>query len=125
MLNVYGTDITEDAISDLESFANLKQLYLHNTLITREGRNRLQASLPRLKLYGFTRKEVPKTKQSPQDPTESSLDSGGKSTGPRSTARKDSKTPPVGPPWQRDFDVAMRDAITAGRPMFLYFTKTY
>jgi hypothetical protein len=36
-----------------------------------------------------------------------------------------SETPPVGPPWQRDFAAARQQALTEGKPLFLYFTKTY
>jgi hypothetical protein len=36
-----------------------------------------------------------------------------------------SETPPPGPPWKRDFYEAQREALQSGRPLFLYFTKTY
>ena len=36
-----------------------------------------------------------------------------------------SETPPAGPPWQRDFVAARRQALAEGKPLFLYFTKTY
>ncbi|MHC4223786.1 MAG: hypothetical protein ACYSX0_18765 [Planctomycetota bacterium] len=36
-----------------------------------------------------------------------------------------SETPPKGPPWQRDFHEARRQALKEGKPLFLYFTKTY
>ena len=36
-----------------------------------------------------------------------------------------SETPPPGPPWKRDFGEAQREALRNGKPMFLYFTKTY
>lgn len=41
------------------------------------------------------------------------------------TAAEDSKTPPPGAPWQRDFDAAQREALQSGKPIFIYFTKTY
>lgn len=44
---------------------------------------------------------------------------------PDATATADSETPPPGPPWQRDFDAAQREALSAGMPVFVYFTKTY
>jgi hypothetical protein len=37
----------------------------------------------------------------------------------------DSETPPPGPPWKRDFYKAQREALQSGKPLFLYFTKTY
>ena len=37
----------------------------------------------------------------------------------------DSETPPLGPPWKRDFHDAREDALQRGKPIFLYFTKTY
>lgn len=33
--------------------------------------------------------------------------------------------PPPGPPWKLDYRSARREAIRAGRPVFVYFTKTY
>lgn len=36
-----------------------------------------------------------------------------------------SKTPPKGPPWVMDFAVARARAIAAGKPIFVYSTKTY
>lgn len=36
-----------------------------------------------------------------------------------------SETPPAGPPWQSDFAAARRQALAEGKPLFLYFTKTY
>lgn len=36
-----------------------------------------------------------------------------------------SKTPPVGAPWMRDFGEARAAALKAGKPIFLYSTKTY
>ena len=36
-----------------------------------------------------------------------------------------SETPPAGPPWRQDFSDAQRAALSGGKPMFLYFTKTY
>ena len=36
-----------------------------------------------------------------------------------------SHTPPVGPPWVRDFTQARTQAIESGKPIFLYSTKTY
>ncbi|MHC4952957.1 MAG: hypothetical protein ACYTGZ_03645 [Planctomycetota bacterium] len=37
----------------------------------------------------------------------------------------DSKTPPKGPPWQRDLLAAQKAALEQGKPIFFYFTKTY
>jgi hypothetical protein len=36
-----------------------------------------------------------------------------------------SETPPPGPPWQRDLTKAREQALREGKPLFLYFTKTY
>lgn len=36
-----------------------------------------------------------------------------------------SDTPPSGPPWQRDLHEARRQAMAEGKPLFVYFTKTY
>ncbi|MHC4958060.1 MAG: hypothetical protein ACYTGN_06755 [Planctomycetota bacterium] len=36
-----------------------------------------------------------------------------------------SETPPKGPPWQRDLVAAQKQALEEGKPLFLYFTKTY
>ena len=36
-----------------------------------------------------------------------------------------SETPPPGPPWQRDLHEARLRALKEGKPLFLYFTKTY
>ena len=36
-----------------------------------------------------------------------------------------SETPPKGPPWERDLLKAQKQALEEGRPLFLYFTKTY
>jgi hypothetical protein len=36
-----------------------------------------------------------------------------------------SDKPPPGPPWRTDFDQAQREALRTGKPMFVYFTKTY
>tara|TARA_R110002072_G_scaffold302990_1_gene490831 strand:+ start:64014 stop:64196 length:183 start_codon:yes stop_codon:yes gene_type:complete len=36
-----------------------------------------------------------------------------------------SSQPPVGPPWQTDFLAARTAALAAGKPIFLYSTKTY
>ena len=36
-----------------------------------------------------------------------------------------SETPPEGPPWQRDLIAAQKQALSEGKPLFLYFTKTY
>lgn len=33
--------------------------------------------------------------------------------------------PPPGPPWVLSYREARRDALRAGRPVFVYFTKTY
>ena len=36
-----------------------------------------------------------------------------------------SETPPPGPPWKRDFYDAQQEALRGGKPIFIYFTKTY
>jgi hypothetical protein len=36
-----------------------------------------------------------------------------------------SETPPPGAPWQRDLGPAQREALRAGKPIFVYFTKTH
>jgi len=36
-----------------------------------------------------------------------------------------SETPPKGPPWQRDLVAAQKQALREGKPLFVYFTKTY
>ncbi|MGK0154764.1 MAG: hypothetical protein ACI9SE_001717 [Neolewinella sp.] len=36
-----------------------------------------------------------------------------------------SKQPPAGAPWIKDFAEAQRRARVAGRPIFVYSTKTY
>jgi hypothetical protein len=36
-----------------------------------------------------------------------------------------SDTPPEGPPWERDLLVAQKRALKEGKPLFVYFTKTY
>ncbi len=33
--------------------------------------------------------------------------------------------PPPGPPWKLSYRSARREAIREGRPIFVYFTKTY
>lgn len=33
--------------------------------------------------------------------------------------------PPPGPPWQLTYREARLDALAHGRPVFVYFTKTY
>lgn len=40
-------------------------------------------------------------------------------------ARAGSETPPAGAPWQRNFAAAQREALKTGKPIFVYFTKTY
>ena len=40
-------------------------------------------------------------------------------------AQAGSDTPPKGPPWLRDLLAAQKQALENGRPIFLYFTKTY
>jgi len=40
-------------------------------------------------------------------------------------ANAGSETPPPGAPWQRDFDQVQREALKTGKPIFVYFTKTY
>ena len=32
---------------------------------------------------------------------------------------------PSGPPWHRDFVKAHAEAVRTGKPLFVYFTKTY
>jgi len=39
-------------------------------------------------------------------------------------ARAGSETPPVGPPWKRDFAAAQTEAAQKGLPIFVYLTKT-
>ena len=41
------------------------------------------------------------------------------------TTNAGSETPPPGAPWQRDFDQVQREALKTGKPIFVYFTKTY
>jgi hypothetical protein len=41
------------------------------------------------------------------------------------TVSAGSETPPAGPPWQRDLSEARQQALADGKPLFLYFTKTY
>ena len=41
------------------------------------------------------------------------------------TAYAGSETPPEGPPWKRDLVEAHKQASSDGKPIFLYFTKTY
>ncbi len=36
-----------------------------------------------------------------------------------------SETPPPGPSWKRDFYDAQQEALRGGKPIFIYFTKTY
>ncbi|MBC8869996.1 MAG: hypothetical protein H8E44_11290 [Planctomycetes bacterium] len=36
-----------------------------------------------------------------------------------------SETPPLGPPWKRNFYDAQQEALRGGKPVFIYFTKTY
>ncbi len=45
--------------------------------------------------------------------------------GAATTAFAGSETPPEGPPWQRDLLSAQKEALESGKPIFLYFTKTY
>ncbi len=33
--------------------------------------------------------------------------------------------PVAGPPWKMDYPEARQEALAAGKPLFLYFTKTY
>jgi hypothetical protein len=40
-------------------------------------------------------------------------------------AAGESETPPEGPPWMRDLHDARAKALAEGKPLFLYFTKTY
>ena len=41
-----------------------------------------------------------------------------------SISRAGSETPPVGPPWKRDFAAAQAEAAQKGLPIFVYLTKT-
>jgi hypothetical protein len=41
------------------------------------------------------------------------------------TAFAGSEKPPKGAPWTMDFGEALAEASAAGKPVFLYFTKTY
>ena len=36
-----------------------------------------------------------------------------------------SDTPPEGPPWKTDLLEAQEEAVAEGKPLFVYFTKTY
>jgi len=36
-----------------------------------------------------------------------------------------SENPPPGAPWLQDFGEAHREALKTGKPIFVYFTKTY
>jgi len=42
-----------------------------------------------------------------------------------SSAFAGSETPPKGPTWERALLVAHQKALAQGKPIFLYFTKTY
>ena len=42
-----------------------------------------------------------------------------------SAALAGSDTPPKGPPWKRNLLDAHKEALQAGKPIFLYFTKTF
>lgn len=42
-----------------------------------------------------------------------------------STAESPGETPPPGPPWLLSYRQARRDALLNGRPVMVYFTKTY
>ncbi len=44
---------------------------------------------------------------------------------PVGVARAGSDVPPEGPPWKTDFVAAHKEAAASGKPIFLYFTKTY
>jgi hypothetical protein len=35
------------------------------------------------------------------------------------------KSPPAGPPWTTDWRAARWESLRTGKPIFLYFTKTY
>ena len=35
------------------------------------------------------------------------------------------ETPVAGSPWQMSYPEARQEALSAGKPLFLYFTKTY
>ena len=35
------------------------------------------------------------------------------------------KVPPKGPPWTTDWRAARWESLRTGKPIFLYFTKTY
>lgn len=36
-----------------------------------------------------------------------------------------SETPPPGAPWQRKLQAVQQEALQTGKPIFVYFTKTY
>ena len=40
-------------------------------------------------------------------------------------AKAGSETPPPGAPWFGEFGKAHREALKTGKPIFVYFTKTY
>jgi hypothetical protein len=40
-------------------------------------------------------------------------------------AQEKAKSPPKGPPWTTDWRAARWEALRTGKPIFLYFTKTY
>jgi hypothetical protein len=42
-----------------------------------------------------------------------------------SAALADSSKPPPGAPWTMNFGAALEAASKNGKPLFLYFTKTY
>jgi hypothetical protein len=41
------------------------------------------------------------------------------------TAAQAGEELPKGPPWHRDFVTAHAEAAKTGKPIFVYFTKTY
>ena len=44
---------------------------------------------------------------------------------PLQAQESDSKTPPEGPAWTKDFFAARADALESRKPIFLYSTKTH
>ncbi len=40
-------------------------------------------------------------------------------------AQEKPKAPPKGPPWTTDWRAARWESLRTGKPIFLYFTKTY
>jgi len=47
-LNLYGTEITDEALSTIEKLPNLEKLFLWQTKVTAKGVENLQVKLPKL-----------------------------------------------------------------------------